>query len=113
MSKVSEQLINLEQSGMRMNALAVMAGINPSLMHRMRHGTRPCSFENALKIHVVTKGRFSVEQTHPEALRLVRRILKEQGVTGTETQQDGTEASNSSTEGAVQCEPAPEHSAAA
>lgn len=93
MNRVSEQLINLEQSGLKMNALAVMTGINPSLMHRMRHGTRPCSFENALKIHAVTKGRFSAEKTHPEALRLVRRILKEQGESnGTESQDNGTES---------------------
>ena len=112
MNSVSEQLINLEQSGLRMSALAVMSGINQGLMHRMRHGTRPCSFENALRLHLATKGRFSVKKTHPDVLCLAEQVLKQGGSNGLETQPNGTECQNIET-GAVQCEPLPEHSAAA
>ena len=113
MNNVSSQLMHLEQSGLKMNALAVMADINPSLMYRMRDGLRPCSFENALKLHAVTNGRFSVEQTHPKALCLVKSIFKKQGESnGLETQPNGTESQNIET-GAVHGELAPQHSQAA
>lgn len=85
--------MHLEQSGLKMNALAVMADINPSLMYRMRDGLRPCSFENALKLHAVTNGRFSVEQTHPKALCLVKSIFKKQWATNLESP-NGTEATS-------------------
>lgn len=93
-----------------MSALAVMSGINQGLMHRMRHGTRPCSFENALRLHLATKGRFSVKKTHPDVLCLAEQVLK-QGATHLETPH-GTDSQNSTT-GAVQCEPAPLTGAAA
>ena len=113
MNNVSSQLMHLEQSGLKMNALAVMADINPSLMYRMRDGLRPCSFENALKLHAVTNGRFSVEQTHPKALCLVKSIFKKQGESnGMETQPNGTESQNIET-GAVHGELAPQHGQAA
>ena len=111
MNSVSEQLINLEQSGLRMSALAVMSGINQGLMHRMRHGTRPCSFENALRLHLATKGRFSVKKTHPDVLCLAEQVLKQGESNGMETQH-GMECQND-TAGTVQREPMPEHSAAA
>ena len=112
MNSVSEQLINLEQSGLRMSALAVMSGINQGLMHRMRHGTRPCSFENALRLHLATKGRFSVKKTHPHVLCLAEQVLKQGESNGMETQPNGTE-SQVTEAGTVQCEHVPEHSAAA
>ena len=93
MNSVSEQLINLEQSGLRMSALAVMSGINQGLMHRMRHGTRPCSFENALRLHLATKGRFSVKKTHHHVLCLAEQVLK-QGITQQEIP-DGKECQTS------------------
>ena len=112
MNSVSEQLINLEQSGLRMSALAVMSGINQGLMHRMRHGTRPCSFENALRLHLATKGRFSVKKTHPQVLCLAEQVLKQGESNGMETQPNGTECQDSTT-GAVHGELAPQHGQAA
>lgn len=111
MNSVSEQLINLEQSGLRMSALAAMSGVNQGLIHRMRHGTRPCSFENALRLHLATKGCFSVKKTHPDVLRLAEQVLKQGESNGMETQSHGTDSQD--TTRAVQCEPLPEHSAAA
>ena len=113
MNNVSSQLMHLEQSGLKMNALAVMADINPSLMYRMRDGLRPCSFENALKLHAVTNGRFSVEQTHPKALCLVKSIFKKQGESNGMESLNGTEATETNTTGAVHGELAPQHGQAA
>lgn len=110
MNSVSEQLMNLEQSGLRMSALAAMSGVNQGLIHRMRHGTRPCSFENALRLHLATKGCFSVKKTHPDVLRLAEQVLKQGESNGTEPQH-GTESQDTAA-GTVQCESIPTHSQA-
>ena len=88
--------------------LAKQANINRLYLSQITTGKRKPSPAMAERISKATGFSVSIESLRPD----IAEMFSKQGATHMETP-NGTEAPETNTTGTVQCEPLPEHSAAA